>query len=462
MTLEAVRQDLRQAQVEAIMSHVQTSATRFVRFLYCDTSSIIRGKTTHVSHLAHRMDVGIGLVKGMMSMNLLDVMQTDSGFGATGEIRLLPDPDTFAILPYASQSAMMLCDMVDLDRKPWVLCPRTILKRQVQKAKEMGVTIQAAFEPEFTLGSVNEDGEFITIDQALCFSTDGMNHAVDFINRFAHALEAQGLEVQQYYPEHGPGQHELSITHAPALAAADRHIIYRDTLRGVAFASNLIASLAPKPIATQAGNGCHLHLSAWDATSNTNLFHSADDPHGFSDFGRHFIAGILKHLPALVALTCSSVNSYRRLKPRSWSSAYSCWGYENREAAVRVPTTYWDHEHHSTNIELKCMDNSSNPYIALAAVIAAGLDGVKRKLPPPDPLDAEPSTLNSDEANRMGVKRLPTTLKEALRKLLHDPLLMEVMGDAYARTFITVKTSEALAFSKQGVEYELVHHRSKF
>jgi glutamine synthetase len=181
-----------------------------------------------------------------------------------------------------------------------------------------------------------------------------------------------------------------------------------------------------------------------------------------SEFGQFFVSGILKHLPGLVALTCPSVNSYRRLKPKSWSSAFACWGYENREAAVRVPTTYWDDEEGSTNIEIKCVDSSCNPYLALAAVIACGLDGVKRQVEPPPPVEADPSMLSADEQSRCAVKRLPTNLREALRKLLHDAVLMEALGDVMARTFITVKTSEVLAFAKGNVEHELREHRTKF
>lgn len=459
MTVETMVDERREELLEAIVDRASSSAVRFVRFLYCDTSSIIRGKATHVNGLRDRITGGIGLVKGMMAMNLLDQMQTDTGLGATGEIRLVPDLDTFNVLPYSSQSAMMICDMVELDRRPWTLCPRNILKRQIQKAKEMGVEIRAAIEPEFTIG-FDEDGRFIPIDRGLCFSTEGMNRGADFINRFANALEAQGVRVEQYYPELGHGQHELSVRHAPALQAADQHIIYRETLRGVAYDCGLVTSLAPKPFANQAGNGGHLHLSVWDINSGRNLLATGDD--SLSEFGQQFVAGVLKHLTGLVALTCASVNSYRRLKPRSWSSAYTCWGYENREAAVRVPTRYWGQEEASANIELKCIDNSCNPYIALAAVIAAGLDGVKRKLVPPDPVDTDPSSFNSDEAARKGIRRLPSTLKEALARLLHDALLMEVLGEGFARTYITVKTSEALAFAKNGVEYELTQHRTKF
>lgn len=446
--------------IDAILSQVGTSSIRLVRFLYCDTANIIRGKAVHADKLRERVEGGIGLVKGMMSFNVMDQMQTDTGFGATGEVRLVPDPDTFVSLPYAPHSAAMLCDLVELDHQPWVLCPRNVLKRQIEKAKLMGITIQAAFEPEFMLGT-NEDGVLKPFDTSQCFSTEGMNLAGAFIDQFTDALQRQGLSVEQYYPEYGHGQHELSISHAPALQSADRHILYRETLRGVAMQNNLIASLAPKPYANQVGNGCHLHVSAWDEASKENLFWSEDDK-GLSEVGRQFVAGVLKHLPALVALTCSSVNSYRRLKPKSWSSAYVCWGFENREAAVRIPSTYWGNEKNSTNIEIKCVDNSANPYIALAGVIACGLDGIKRKLEPPVPVDADPSTLSADEQRISQVKRLPGTLKEALGRLLHDSLLMDVLGEGLARTFITVKTSEALLFGKNTVEFELKEHRTKY
>jgi glutamine synthetase len=181
-----------------------------------------------------------------------------------------------------------------------------------------------------------------------------------------------------------------------------------------------------------------------------------------SEFGQQFVAGLIKHLPSLVALTAPSVNSYRRLKPKSWSSAYTCWGYENREAAVRVPTTYWGKEEESTNIELKSIDSSCNPYIALAAVIACGLDGVRNKLVPPNPVNIDPATMTTAQATKAGVKRLPATLKEALRKLENNEVLYEAIGEEFLNTFITVKESDVAAFAKHSVEYELIHHRTKF
>src|SRR5262249_44558764 len=161
-------------------------------------------------------------------------------------------------------------------------------------------------------------------------------------------------------------------------------------------------------------------ISAWDAGSGLNLFAGGE---GLSEFGRQFAAGLLAHLPALVAVTCASVNSYRRLQPHSWSSAFNCWGFENREAAVRVPSTYWGQETASTNLEIKCVDATCNPYLALACVIAAGLDGVKRKLQPPEPVSCDPGTLSDAERQKLKINRLPTTLKDALEELKQDAVL---------------------------------------
>jgi glutamine synthetase len=447
---------------DALMSQVQTSAVKLVRFLYCDTSSIIRGKATHVERLKPRLEQGIGLVKGMMSMNMLDALQSSTGYGATGEVRLVPDPDTFVILPYAQHSAVLLCDLVELDHQPWALCPRNILKRQIEKAAQMGIRIEASFEPEFTLGTKNEIGDLVPIDESLCFSSDGMNKGAQFIDRFVHSLVQQGIQVEQYYPELGHGQHELSISHAPALKAADRQVLYRETLRGVAAELNMVASLAPKPFVDQAGNGCHLHVSAWEISSGKSLLWSADSENNFSEFGRWFVAGIVKHLPALVALTCASANSYRRLKPRSWSSAYTVWGFENREAAVRIPTQYWGDEQGTTNLEIKCVDSSCNPYLALAAVIAAGLEGVEDKLPPPQPVQVDPASLSADQQKKAGIKRLPASLTEALRQLAADKLLTDVLGAEMTKTYLAVKGSEADTFSKKPVKFEIEQHRTKF
>ncbi len=444
--------------LDTVIDQVDNNNLNLIRFLFCDTSNIIRGKSSSAKTLRSRLQTGIGLVKGTIAMNMLDEAQSDTGYGATGEVRLVPDLKTFRILPYAPSAGMLICDMVELNKEPWALCPRSILKRQIARCLEEGVRFKAAFEPEFLLGRL-ENNQLVPIDRSNCFSTEGMNRAADFIHEFVTALSVQGLTVEQYYPELGPGQHELSVRHAFSLEAADNQILYRETLRGVATRMGLVASLAPKPSLEWPGNGCHLHISGWDTASNTNLTAAEN---GLSDFGRHFVGGLLKHIRGLVAITCASVNSYRRLQPRSWSSAYSCWGYENREAAIRVPSVFWGHEAESANVEVKCVDSSSNPYLALTAVIAAGMDGVRNKLEPADPVSIDPSTIAEDEALKNGIRRLPTNLDEALQDLETDQVLREALGEEYLKVYLAVKRSEHNRCLELSPEDETRLHWTRF
>jgi glutamine synthetase len=289
----------------------------------------------------------------------------------------------------------------------------------------------------------------------------------DYPVELVRALTEQGLVVEQYHPELGHGQQELSIRHAPAVAAADNMVRYRETARGVAWRQGLWASLAPKPMPDQAGNGAHLHASLWEAgpdgqPGNRNVLHDTGDPRGLSELAYHWIAGLLAHLPGLVALSCGSVNSYRRLAPQSWSSAYVCWGMDNREAAVRVPSRMWGLEEASTNLELKPSDATGNPYLALGAYIHAGLDGVRNKLDPGRPVDTDPATLSAATRRRRGINRLPASLGEALDALEADELLMDALGPLRSGAYLAVKRSEVAAFAAQDVAFECFHHFTKF
>jgi glutamine synthetase len=268
--------------------------------------------------------------------------------------------------------------------------------------------------------------------------------------------------VEQAINEYGAGQQEISIRHAPAVKAADNQIKLRDTARGVALQHGLLASFAPKPYPDEIGSGCHVHFSLWDQQSGRNLLYDAQDPRGLSQTGRYFIAGILEHLPALTALTCPSYNSYRRLQPKAWSSAFTAWGFDNREAAVRIVSPFWGREEQSYHIELKTVDSSANPYIALAGLIAAGLDGVKRQLDPGAPCEHDPSLLSDAEREQNRIRRLPTTMASALDNLEHSQFFMETMGDLLSRSYLAVRRSEEKAFSVQDTDFEIRNHFYKF
>jgi glutamine synthetase len=445
-----------------LAEQARRAGVRLVRFLYTDNGGVTRGKATHLDGLAHRLTDGIGLTVAMQAMNMLDQLQPVEGLGPVGEIRLVPDPQTFTVLPYAPHAAAMTSDMRTLDGSPWEACPRAFLKRQVAACLAAGFSVRAAFECEFTLAVKQADGGFAPLDDSLCFSTVGMTTAAAVMDDIVAALEAQRISVEQYYPELGHGQQELSIGHAPALEAADRQVFYRETVRAVAHRHGLYASLAPKPFIDQAGNGAHVHFSLWDTAGRRSLMHEPRGRYGVSKIGYHFIAGVLEHLPALLGLTCPSVNSYRRLQPHFWSSAYTAWGPDNREAAVRVASTFPSDRAGSTNAELKASDSSSNPYLALGGLLAAGLDGVKRALDPGEPVLIDPGTLSESERRERGIERYPTTLGAALDRLERDAVLMTALGPTLARAYLAVKRSEAAAFGSEDAAFETKHHFWKF
>jgi glutamine synthetase len=451
---------------EEVLARVRAEGLRLVRFLYCDNANVVRGKAAHAGALPDFIDAGIGLTVAMQGFTLTEHIAAGSAQGPVGEIRLVPDPDTFAVLPWAPGEAQMLCDMRTLDGRPWDICPRHFLRRMAARLAEEGLEAWAAFEYEFYLARELDGagapgaGRFVPADDSLCFSADGMNRAAAVIGDIIDALDRQGLRPRQYYPELGPAQQELSISPAPLPAAADRQIAVRETVRGVALRHGLVATFAPKPFADQAGSGCHVHLSLW--RDGRNAMYDPDGLLGLSALGRAFVAGVLAHLPALLAITCPSVNSYRRLAPNMWSSAYTCWGPDNREAAVRVASPFAGQVEATTNIEIKAVDGSANPYLALGAIVAAGLDGLRRGLDPGEPLHVNPHELSEEERARRHIRRYPTTLAEAVAELERDEVLREALGPALAREFIAVRMAEWEDLGGAGLERELAAHFRRY
>jgi len=332
--------------IARVTARAHEGSISLVWFLYADHGGIIRGKSASGPMLPARMVTGIGHSVAMMAMSMLDHLQPVDGMGPVGEVRIMPDPATFVPLPYAPGAGAMLADLVLPSGEPWDGCARTYLKQAIAAAAADGYAVTAALEPEFTLGRrvadpVGGPDRLVPNDDSLCYSATGFHLAHDYTMDLLGALTAQGLRPEHYYPELGHGQQEMTIRYAPALRAADNHVLYRETVRGTAFRRGLWASLAPKPILDQAGNGAHLHISLRDVGPDgelgpTPVFYDAGDQYSLSKTGYHFIGGLLTHLPALVALTCGSVNSYRRLAPQMWSSAYTVYGMDNREAAVRI------------------------------------------------------------------------------------------------------------------------------
>jgi glutamine synthetase len=447
---------------------IDTDQIRLVRFLYADHGGIIRGKAAGTTRLSERVASGIGHTVAMMAMSMLDHLASVDGMGPVGEVRIVPDPSTYVPLPYAPGAGAMLSDLLLPDGTPWDACPRKFLKRAIAAVAAEGYGVQAAFEPEFSVGYRESSpagpaipDRLVPLEDSLCYSSTGFHLAHDFTIELVDALMAQGLEVEHYYPELGHGQHEMSIRYADALRAADNHVLYRETVRGVAFRRGLWASLAPKPIPDQAGNGCHLHISLTTG-DGSNAFVDPTDRYGLSEVGYHFIGGVLAHLPALVALTCGSVNSYRRLAPQMWASAYTCYGMDNREAAVRICSPLRGDPSSSVNLELKPSDSSGNPYLALGAFIYAGLDGIRSKIDPGEAVNEDPAVMTDAERARLGVHRLPASLSAALDALVTDSVLLDALGPLRSAAYLAVKRSEAAHFAQStDPYYECFQHFSK-
>jgi glutamine synthetase len=439
----------------AIATRVDEQRVRLVRFLWCGNDGTIRAKAAGRHELEDRLERGIGVTVAMQAMNGLDQLQPVPDMGPVGEYRLVPDLDTFRVLPYAPHAAAVLTDHRTVAGEPAPVCQRWFLRRMEGRLAERGLALRAAFENEFSLATVS-DGEYVPLDGGLCFSTISMTASQDYADDLVGALDAQGIALEQYYAELGHGQQELSTAHAPALHAADEQLLVRETIRGVAARHGLVASLAPKPWPDNAGNGAHVHFSLWEGRHNRFF---AD---GLSDLARAFLAGVLAHLPGLCGLTAPSFNSYRRIVPRYWAGAYSCWGDDNREAPVRVASPFRGIEEASTNAELKACDASCNPYLALGGLIAAGLDGIERGLAPPEPVAVDPATLTDAERARRGIVPLPATQAEALDALAADELLTGALGPVLAGSYLAVRRSEWAAYSAGDAAFEQHGHFEKY
>ncbi|GCE03066.1 glutamine synthetase family protein [Dictyobacter aurantiacus] len=448
-----------------VIQQVQAAKIRLVRFLYCDNGGIIRGKATHARKLGNRIHEGIGQTLAMQAFTGVETLASVEGMGPVGEFRLLPDPATFVVLPYVPNTASMLCDMVRLDGEAWEACPRSFLKRMLARLAEHHIRAEVGVEHEFYLAR-DVEGQYVPADYSACYSSVGMDEQAMVVDSILAALEAQGFAVELFHPELGPAQQELSLTHVDALRAADQVLRVRETVRGVSRLFQLYASFAPKPFLDQGGNGAHIHLSLWGMTGHArarqNLFYDEHRPGSLSQMGLYFIGGVLRHLHALVAITCASPNSYRRLLPHFWSSAYGAYGFDNREGAIRVPSLFKGREQDSSNLELKCADHSGNPYLSIGALIAAGLDGIINKIEPGDAQVIDPGNYSDEERAQLGIRRLPLSLNEALDALEQDQVLLDALGPLLATSYIAVKREEALFFADKSPEEEALQHFYKY
>lgn len=326
-----------------------------------------------------------------------------------------------------------------------------MLHRTITRASDHGYGIMAAFENEFYLLRRDDNGQVVPADETVFSQTSALDRANSVIAGITAALTDQGLLPEMLYSESGPGQFEMPTRYADALAAADNQIVFRETIRAVAYQHELVASFLPKIFEDKAGSGAHLHLSLW--REGANLTSDAARFDTISQESSMFAAGILHHLPALMAITTPSPISYRRIRPHFWSGAFTCWGYGNREAAIRVPQLPAGRA--LTNLELKTCDPTCNPYLALGATIAAGLDGLNKEMELGDPVQMDPANMPEEEREVRGIRRLPKDLGAAIAEFEADEVLQEALGPELTRSFLAVRRDEWEALKDLSLEEQV-------
>lgn len=371
---------------------------------------------------------------------------------------LAPDPETFAIFPWrdGGVSSRLICDIRLPDGSPFAGCPRTCLKSTIEQAAKIGYGFMVGAEPEFFLFPRGADGKPVMalMDRASYFD-EGPAELGDLARQdMVLALAQMGFAVETAHHEVAPGQHEIDFAYSDALHTADNIATFRHVVRTVGLKHSFRATFMPKPLFGQNGSGMHLHLSLHKG--NHNAF---SDPSGeISTVGRHFIAGLMAHIKAITAITNPLVNSYKRLVAGYEAPVYVAWSEGNRSPLIRIPAERGE----ATRLELRSPDPSCNPYLALAVCLAAGIDGVSRRLEPPEPVNTNVYHLSHEELRELGVEMLPSNIHEAVEELRQDDLIRETLGSHVTQSFVEAKEIEWDIYQKQVHGWEVDQYLEAF
>jgi glutamine synthetase len=397
---------------------------------------------------------GASKAKLVPATHLEDLAAEGAGFAgfAVGEMGLgphhpdmaaMPDLDSLTVLPWRPNIAWLACN-VHVDGRPWDYCPRTILNRMRARAAEQGYVYKYGVEPEFFLVRRTEHG--IELADPLdtlakpCYDQRTLNRNLDFLTALIRYMQELGWDPYANDHEDANCQFEINWRFAECLTTADRHTFYKYMVRALAEQSGRTATFMPKPFSNLTGNGAHFHMSLWDARTDQNLFLDENDPNGLSEMAYHWIGGLKAHAKAYIAVTAPTVNSYKRLivgAPRSgatWAPVYITYGGNNRTQMIRLPAP--------GRVENRTIDGACNPYLAATVTLAAGLDGVKRRLDPGPRNDRNLYEVPVETLRDEGIEVLPSNLKEALDALEKDDVVLDALGHRYAEAYIREKRDE--------------------
>jgi glutamine synthetase len=420
-------------ELERIDDVIKRNDIRFIRLQFSDIIGISKQITIPVEHWDDAVNHGVWFDGSSVE-----------GFAriAESDMYLVPDLSTFAVIPWEMDlsTARVICDVYTPDGTPFGGDPRYVLKRQLARAAELGLDYFVGPELEFFLFKPHSDGSLLPLqphDDASYFdiSTD-LAHSVR--RQMVDALQAMGIDVEASHHEVAHGQSEIDFRYGPALATADNASTFRTTLKAVAQKNGLHCTFMPKPLAGVAGSGMHVHQSLWRRDNGETAMYDAESDYGLSQTALHFIAGQLAHARAITPIIAPLVNSYKRLVPGYEAPVYISWGRTNRSALIRIPRITPGRTR-STRCELRCPDPSCNPYLAFAVMLAAGLDGIERKLEPPMPAEED---LYHVDSVRAGLAMLPGDLGEAIEALQEDEIIQDALGQHVYERYVEAKTLE--------------------
>jgi glutamine synthetase len=426
------------------------SREELVALVCCDLGAIVRGRSVLGCELEGLLDQGVSWVPANQALTPHGPLAEASPFGPIGDLRLLPDPGTRARVaegPARTPLDLVLCDIVETDGRSWGCCCRSFLRGALAELEtELGARARASFEHEFQL--------LLDSPAAPPFSLEAQRRAEPFAGDVMNALVEAGVEPERLLAEYASHQFEIPVAPAEGLASADRAVILREVVRDTARALGLRASFVPLLDPAEAGNGVHVHLGLLDA-GGASLLYDPDRPARLSEIGGSFAAGILRHAGALSALTAASPVSGARLRPHRWSAGSVCLATQNREALLRIPPLVALGAHDPAaqlHLEYRGADAAANPYLALGAILHAGLAGVREGLPTPPLLDEDPARLDPAAAERFGVGALPETLAQSIAALAEDEVAREWLGPLLHDAYASVKRAEIEAARNEHLE----------
>lgn len=430
---------------QEILDIAEREDVEFIRLQFTDLFGTLKNVAITKSQLGKALDNKI-MFDGSSIEGFARIEESD--------MYLYPDYDTFEILPFRPRQgkvARMICDVYKPDGTQLENDPRCILKKVLKEAADMGYTFNVGPECEFFLFHTDDYGNPTTIshEKGSYFDlgpTDlGENARRDMVLN----LEAMGFEVEASHHEVAPAQHEIDFKYGEALETADRIMTYKLTVKTIAKRHGLYASFMPKPKYGVCGSGMHINMSLFEG--NKNVFVDDNDPNGLSEIAYNFIAGLMHHMRGMTAITNPIVNSYKRLVPGFEAPTYIAWSATNRSPLVRVPASRGT----GTRVELRCPDCACNPYLAIAVCLAAGLDGIKKKMTPPASVQKDIYAMTEEERKEAGIGELPKNLYEAIQEMKHSSFVKEVLGEEVYKKYIRAKKAEWNEYTSQVTDWEI-------